>query len=101
MLQYDKYLVRIPAGLMLVFAVIPVWLMSYFYYGNNIITIMQICLGYMWLWFLGVIIFWFHKKVLHTELHYILAISALVFNGLFIIFIPYLFSDAFTNLFWD
>ena len=101
MLQYNKYLVKIPVGLMLVFCVIPVQMIITFYQGDDYMTVAQLCFGYMWLWFLGLIVFWFHKKILYSDLHYIFAISALAFNALFIIFLPYLFSDAFTNLFWD
>lgn len=31
--------IRKPVGLMLLFAAIPVWMMSHFYYGDNLITV--------------------------------------------------------------
>lgn len=96
----DKNIVRIPAGLMLLFCAIPVQMIITFYEGDNYMTIVQLCFGYMWLWFLGLFLFWNHMKIIKTTLHRLFWIYGLIFNGLFILFLPYIFSDAFTDLFW-
>lgn len=101
-LEYDKKLVRKPVGLMLVLCGIPVYIfLSFFDYGHNDFLVVQICFGYMWLWFMGVIIYWYHKKIFTSTWQYALLIVGLIFNGLVVVFIPYLFSDAFTDLFWN
>ncbi len=99
-LEYNKKHFRKPLGFMLVFCGIPVYLVSNFYHGHNYMSVMQICFGYMWFWYLGLAIYWHRKKVLNTTFHYVLFISGLIFNGLFVLFLPYFFSDSFTSLFW-
>ena len=100
-LENTKKHIRKPAALMLLFAAIPVWVMSHYYFGDNYMIVMQICLGYMWLWFLGVIIYWHHKRVITSSWQYILVVVGLLFYALVVLFMPSIFSDAFTNLFWN
>ena len=100
-LDHKNKHITTPAGLMLVFCAIPVFILtSYMDFGHNYMSVMQICFGYMWLWFLGIAVYWHHKKVITTTWQYILIALGLLFNGIFVIFLPYIFSDAFTDLFW-
>jgi len=100
-LENKKRYVSLPAGLMLIFCAIPVFVVaSYFDFGHNYISVMQICFGYMWLWFLGISIYWHYNKVITSTWQYVLVIAGLIFNGLVVLFLPNLFGDSFTDLFW-
>ena len=100
-LEYNKKHIRKPLGFMLIFCAIPVFILVWFFdYGDKDISVYQIYFGYMWFWYLGLAIYWHRKKVLNTPFHYVLFISGLIFNGLFVLFLPYFYSDSFTSLFW-
>lgn len=100
-LENKKKHITMPAGLMLVFCAIPVFILASFMdFGHNYMAVMQICFGYMWLWFLGIAVYWHHKKVFTTTWQYVLLVFALIFNGMFVVFLPYIFSDAFIDIFW-
>ncbi|MBY5957990.1 hypothetical protein KUV50_07610 [Membranicola marinus] len=97
-LKYDEKLVRKPAFLMLFLGAIPVYLVvSYANYSHENLTIVQMAFGYMWLWCAGVVMYWHYKKVVTRPVFYIFTLT---FGALFIVFLPYFFSDAFTDLFW-
>jgi len=95
-----KKYISLPAGLMLIFCAIPVYiLVSYVDFGHHYIFAMQICFGYMGLWFLGICIYWHYNEVFTTTWEYVLVIAGLIFYGLVVLFLPYLFSDSFLGMF--
>ena len=99
-LRHNKKFVWITSVLLLVLGVIPVYLLlAYGNYTHDNLTIVQISIGYMWLWCFGVTIYWHYKNVISRSL-FVRSIIVLIFGALFIVFLPYFFSDAFTDLFW-